>query len=368
MSRLFISYSRHDEALARQLATDLSTLGAQVWIDVDSIPPGMNWSRAIQQGLDACEVMLLIVSPESMSSRNVEDEWNYFHTRRKPILPLLCRDATIPYQLDRVQRIDFREPKPGYGAGYRKLIAALAPYGVVATPPKPAPAPPIPTQAQPIQRSTPDGRLNFIGIILAAIITVVGGYLFNQAANPPAKSPEAPTATLATILNTPSSATSTDTLTPAPPPTTPPSTPTPVPVTATTSAPAETTVPTATTPPVATSAAASSASASGPSLERGIDLIAVCSPGVTAQVQIGTNELHTLVQSFTAQVLARPGACVCLQRTANPAQPVPSSCNAGNTVTVPGGDWRNNDMVILVDAMPVLTCTKQPSQRLYRCP
>jgi hypothetical protein len=49
MARIFISYSRVDEAFARQLAKTLSEYGADVWIDVEDIPAGMKWSSAIQQ-------------------------------------------------------------------------------------------------------------------------------------------------------------------------------------------------------------------------------------------------------------------------------------------------------------------------------
>ena len=65
--KVFISYSRKDEEFAQQLATDLDHLGASVWIDVDDIPPGVNWSTAIQQGLDTCATLLL--------SRNVHPKY-----------------------------------------------------------------------------------------------------------------------------------------------------------------------------------------------------------------------------------------------------------------------------------------------------
>jgi hypothetical protein len=44
MPKIFVSYSRTDEEFARRLATDLDRLGADLWIDVDDIPPGVNWS------------------------------------------------------------------------------------------------------------------------------------------------------------------------------------------------------------------------------------------------------------------------------------------------------------------------------------
>jgi WD40 repeat protein len=106
--KVFISYSRKDEEFAQQLATDLDHLGASVWIDVDDIPPGVNWSTAIQQGLDTCDTLLLILSPDSMDSGNVTDEWQYFRDEGKPIVPVMHRHtAALHFQLRRIQYVDF---------------------------------------------------------------------------------------------------------------------------------------------------------------------------------------------------------------------------------------------------------------------
>ena len=107
MSGIFISYSRKDEAFARRLATSLEEMGSEVWIDVDDIPSGQKWSTAIQQGLDSAEIMLVILSPDSMASVNVEDEWQYFIDHKKPVIPILLREAKIHFQLNRIQWVDF---------------------------------------------------------------------------------------------------------------------------------------------------------------------------------------------------------------------------------------------------------------------
>jgi WD40 repeat protein len=108
MIKVFISYSREDEEFARRIATDLDRLGANIWIDVDDIPPGVNWSSAVQQGLDTCDVLLLVISPDSMDSGNVADEWQYFRDESKPIIPVMHRStANIHFQLRRIQRVDF---------------------------------------------------------------------------------------------------------------------------------------------------------------------------------------------------------------------------------------------------------------------
>ena len=108
MSSVFISYSRKDERFARQLATALSNRGFDVWIDVEDIPAGMKWSSAIQQGLDTADAMVVVISPDSMASNNVEDEWQYFLDQKKSVFPVLLRSAKIHFQLSRIQYIDFQ--------------------------------------------------------------------------------------------------------------------------------------------------------------------------------------------------------------------------------------------------------------------
>ncbi|MBZ0307282.1 MAG: TIR domain-containing protein, partial [Anaerolineae bacterium] len=108
MPKVFISYSRKDEDFVRKLAKSLSEMkDISLWLDIDSIPTGMNWSTAIQQGLEACEMMLVIISPDSMNSRNVENEWQYFLDKGKRVIPVLCRLADLHFQLNRLQYIDF---------------------------------------------------------------------------------------------------------------------------------------------------------------------------------------------------------------------------------------------------------------------
>ena len=124
MTRVFISYSRADEVFARRLATDLDRLGADVWIDVDDIPPGVNWSTAIQQGLDTCEALVLIVSPDALASKNVEDEWQYVRDEGKPVIPLLWRPVPrLHFQLRRIQYVDFHQQP--YETALEQLRARL---------------------------------------------------------------------------------------------------------------------------------------------------------------------------------------------------------------------------------------------------
>ena len=75
MPSIFISYSRVDQAFAVELASELTDAGADVWLDLDDIAAGVNWSQAIQAGLDESDALLILLSPDAMASENVRDEW-----------------------------------------------------------------------------------------------------------------------------------------------------------------------------------------------------------------------------------------------------------------------------------------------------
>lgn len=121
--KVFISYSRKDQDFAKQLAKSLLQIGFSVWLDIEDIPAGVKWSTAIQNALQTSEAMLVILSPDSMSSVNVEDEWQYFLDRGKTIIPILWRPCEIHFQLSRLQYIDFAHHN--FANSFDRLIAEL---------------------------------------------------------------------------------------------------------------------------------------------------------------------------------------------------------------------------------------------------
>jgi RNA-directed DNA polymerase len=106
-SRVFISYSRSDKEFVLVLTAALVKLGVSVWLDINDISPGSNWGTAIQEGLDCCTLMILVMTPASIESRNVANEWQYYYDNNKPIIPIRLKSVTMPYQLNRLQYLDF---------------------------------------------------------------------------------------------------------------------------------------------------------------------------------------------------------------------------------------------------------------------
>lgn len=124
--RIFVSYSRHDQPFVTRLATHLKEHRFNVWVDVFEIQAGKSWARQVGEALDSSRLMLLVLSPDSLESGNVEDEWNYFLDKKKPIVPILYRPCDIPYRLYKLQYVDFANHS--YGGALAQLVANLNLY------------------------------------------------------------------------------------------------------------------------------------------------------------------------------------------------------------------------------------------------
>jgi formylglycine-generating enzyme required for sulfatase activity len=182
MPRIFISYSRQDQEFALRLATSLRETGIDVWIDLEDIPAGMKWSSAIQEGLDTAELMIVIISPESMASRNVEDEWQYYLDNSKPVIPVLLKPSKIHFQLSRIQYIDFH--KQNYSTALNQLFAEFRRKGirlenapnVLERPPISHVPPEYPTLV-PTRSPKPQRRGLIIGLAALGLIVLIAVFL-----------------------------------------------------------------------------------------------------------------------------------------------------------------------------------------------
>jgi hypothetical protein len=110
MTRIFISYDRADDGFAHRIADDLRANGFNVWRDVDDIPVGVEWETVTNTALKQCDVMLLVISPDSMTSDCVAHQWKQILRHNKRIIPLLYRTAELPSTLQLLHPIDFHMP------------------------------------------------------------------------------------------------------------------------------------------------------------------------------------------------------------------------------------------------------------------
>jgi hypothetical protein len=117
-SAVFICYSRDDQSFVDQLLGDLHEHGVATWRDVDNIRGGrqsnmMGWRAAIEDALDRCAAMLIILSPGAVESQEVQAEWNHFASFKRPIFPVVAQECSIPFFLKIYQIWDLQQDYDG---------------------------------------------------------------------------------------------------------------------------------------------------------------------------------------------------------------------------------------------------------------
>jgi CRP-like cAMP-binding protein len=121
--KVFVSYARADLDFVTRLVNNLLKHQIDVWLDVYRLNPGKSWARQVGEALDSCHVMLLVLSPASVASGNVEDEWNYYLDRKKAAVTIVHEPCEIPYRLSKFQYIDFHSGD--YDLAVARLVATL---------------------------------------------------------------------------------------------------------------------------------------------------------------------------------------------------------------------------------------------------
>jgi len=115
-TRVFVSYRRDDAAGdAGRLADYLQRRfgAAQVFLDIETIEPGADFVRVLQQSLQQTAVMLVVIGPRWTSlpgpdgSRRLHDPADFVRmeveaalTRDIPVVPVLVQGATLPRKGD----------------------------------------------------------------------------------------------------------------------------------------------------------------------------------------------------------------------------------------------------------------------------
>ncbi len=112
---VFISYSHDNSEIATKIKKTLEEQGLTVWIDYEQIKPGDLFVSKIEEGLTKSSAMILLVSPSSMDSGWVEEEYTTAISRTKAttrplrLIPVLTSHAELPSFLANRAWIDLRD-------------------------------------------------------------------------------------------------------------------------------------------------------------------------------------------------------------------------------------------------------------------
>jgi len=142
MARIFMSYNRESETMARSLVEDLESMGHTAWFDQD-LSGGQAWWHQILATIRESDVFLFVMDPHSLNSNACKKELNYAADLGKPVLPVLVADgvsmALLPPELTEIQFIDYRKQDRATALSLAKALNSLP-----APKPLPDPLPPLP--------------------------------------------------------------------------------------------------------------------------------------------------------------------------------------------------------------------------------
>ena len=91
---IFISYSHSDSEIVFTEIKRLNELGYHVWYD-EGISPGNEWTEEIASALEHCALFLVMFTPNSANSDNVQNEIDFALDDKKPCIGIYLKEAKL---------------------------------------------------------------------------------------------------------------------------------------------------------------------------------------------------------------------------------------------------------------------------------
>ncbi|HLZ80196.1 MAG TPA: toll/interleukin-1 receptor domain-containing protein [Ktedonobacteraceae bacterium] len=120
---VFISYSRTDTTLVDKLEDDLVARNFRPWVDRRRLEGGQEWLDVIQEAINSCDVLVVLLTPDAVRSKFVRMEYRYAQRKDKVVIPVLYRPCEIPIDLIDIHHVNF---EGSYETGLKELLSALS--------------------------------------------------------------------------------------------------------------------------------------------------------------------------------------------------------------------------------------------------
>jgi len=171
---VFISYSTQDKAVADAVCAALETKKIRCWIAPRDVMPGIPYAKALLDGINQCQIFVLVFSADSNTSPQVMREVEIAVKKGTPIIPLRIEDVTpsgameyylsVPHWLDAMT-----PPLERHLQKLANTVQALLTteaeeqqQGKLTTP-----------TLKPIPRTTPGRKLGRVHILVGALVIVL---------------------------------------------------------------------------------------------------------------------------------------------------------------------------------------------------
>ena len=124
-SEVFLSHSSHDRRMAARLAATVTAHGLSVWYSPTEIVGAQQWHDEIGKALSRCDWFMVILSPQSVTSKWVKRELLFalqndrYNDHIVPILDQACDYTMLSWTLSSIQMVDFSHD---FADGCRRLL------------------------------------------------------------------------------------------------------------------------------------------------------------------------------------------------------------------------------------------------------
>ncbi len=126
--KIFLSYSHQDQEYADLLTKQLSDAGHDIWQDRLKLKAGDNLIEKVNLGIKQAQVLIVIVSKNSLRSKWVMHEFSALalgnlSSENRKVIPVLIDSSPVPNYLSKYVYIDLSK---GVEQGINRLLAALS--------------------------------------------------------------------------------------------------------------------------------------------------------------------------------------------------------------------------------------------------
>lgn len=144
---VFLSYHSADAEWVGALKAALEAKGIRVWLDSEQIRPGDLFPNALSRAISSVRSVVLVLSPGSVASAWVQEEFTLALAQRRHVIGALLDDVEPPGFLQGRTWVDFRDAA-AFAAGVDQLV-----FGITGT----RPATATPSSAPAFRETAPSG-------------------------------------------------------------------------------------------------------------------------------------------------------------------------------------------------------------------
>ena len=124
---VFMSYARRDFKFADKLRKDLYLCDLEVWLDQDYLRTSQKWPVEIESAIEKTNVLVLVIAPDGIASKWIENELSHAIKHEKPIFPVIHSETAMPKWLDtyvgEIETADLTKAK--YRPGFDELLEGI---------------------------------------------------------------------------------------------------------------------------------------------------------------------------------------------------------------------------------------------------